>query len=172
MPRTRRSNLRYTILMKIRTATLGDISQLTHLKRPQKEHHVKMFHDNQLKRLKEVENGEALYLIAEEERKIVAHLLLKLKGITTESGYPNMNDLYVLEEKRNFGIGSELVKEAERIVKEKGYSKISVAVNPTLNHRAKALYERLGYKQTESESYLDGVYDGDEDWVIDMVKIL
>lgn len=158
--------------MQIRTATSNDISQLTYLKKPQKEHHVKMFHNNQLNRLDEMEKGKALYLVAEEDNKIIAHLLLKLNGIPTEPGYPNMNDLYVSEEKRNMGIGSELVREAERIIKEKGYSKISLAVNPTLNPKAKALYERFGYHQTATKSYLDGVYDGDEDWVIDMVKEL
>jgi len=162
----------YTVLMNIRVATQNDISQLTYLKKPQKEHHVKMFHDNQIKRLDEMEKGESIYLVIEDDNLIVAHLLLKLQGIPTEPGNPNMNDLYVLEEKRNLGIGSKLVKEAEKIVKEKGFSKISLAVNPTLNPKTITLYERLGYKQTETKSYLDGVYDGNEDWVIDMVKEL
>ena len=101
--------------MNIRVATQNDISQLTHLKKPQKEHHVKMFHDNQIKRLDEMEKGESIYLVIEDDNLIVAHLLLKLQGIPTEPGNPNMNDLYVLEEKRNLGIGSKLVKEAEKI---------------------------------------------------------
>lgn len=158
--------------MKIRTATPDDIPQLTHLKKPQKERHVKMFHDNQIKRLDGMVKEEEIYLVVEDNGQIIAHLLLKLHGIPTEPGYPNMNDLFVLENKRNMGIGSILVKEAEKIVKEKGNSKISLAVNPTINPKAKALYERLGYKQTETKAYLDGVYDGDEDWVIDMVKKL
>jgi hypothetical protein len=38
--------------------------------------------------------------------------------------------------------------------------------------RARALYERLGYVATGENSYLDDVYDGDEDWVIDLEKRL
>lgn len=49
---------------------------------------------------------------------------------------------------------------------------MSLAVNPNLNPKAKMLYERLGYTQTKTALYLDGIYDGDEDWVIDMVKEL
>lgn len=158
--------------MEIRLAKIEDIAQLTHLKKPQKEQHVKMFHDNQIDRLKDMEKGEAIYLVAEEENQIIAHLLLRLNGTTYEPGYPNMNDLYVAQEKRQRGIGSKLVDEAEKIAKEKGYAKISLAVNPTLNPKAKALYEHLGYRQTDTKPYLDGIYDGDEDWVVDMVKNL
>jgi hypothetical protein len=45
-------------------------------------------------------------------------------------------------------------------------------VNPTENVRAKALYERLGYVPTGERSYVDDVYDGHEDWVIDLEKQL
>jgi phosphinothricin acetyltransferase len=158
--------------MNIRRATSQDIEQLTRLKKPQKVHHVKKFHDNQIKRLDDMEKGEAIYLVAEEDGQIIAQLLLKMNGTAYEPDYPNMNDLYVSEEKRGMGIGSKLINEAERIAKEKGYSKVSLAVNPIFNPKAKALYERLGYHRTDTEPYLDGVYDGDEDWVIDMVKNL
>ena len=158
--------------MKLRPATSEDIVQLTQLKKPQKEHHRKIFHENQIKRLKEMGDGEAMYLVVEENNTVTAHIFLKMYGTTSEPDYPNMNDLYVAEEKRNKGLGSKLIREAEKIVQEKGYTKISLAVNPTLNPKAKALYERLGYKQTDTELYLDGIYDGDEDWVIDMVKEL
>lgn len=49
-----------------------------------------------------------------------------MNGIPSEPDYPNMNDLYVSEEKRGIGIGSKLINEAERIVKEKGYSKVGL----------------------------------------------
>ena len=131
-----------------------------------------MFQSNQLERFSAMEKGEVVYLVADDSGKVVGHLLLKLHGIPTEPNFPNMNDIYVLEEMRNIGIGTELIKTAENITKEKGFSKISLAVNPTLNPEALSLYERLWYKQTSTETYLDGVYDGDEDWVVDMVKEL
>jgi hypothetical protein len=45
-------------------------------------------------------------------------------------------------------------------------------VNPTLNGRARRLYERLGYIPTKRAPYLDGEYGGQENWVIDMTKRL
>jgi GNAT superfamily N-acetyltransferase len=158
--------------MNIRRATENDIVQLTELKNPQKEKHREMFHANQLKRLAEMSKDEVIYLVAEEDGQIIAHVLLKMYGIASEPDCPNINDVYVVEGKRNQGVGTKLLHEAERIAKEKGYQKISLAVNPTLNPKAKALYERLGYQQTKTKPYLDGVYDGDEDWVVDMVKEL
>jgi hypothetical protein len=47
-----------------------------------------------------------------------------------------------------------------------------LAVNPLLNVRARRLYERLGYRDTGHPAYVDGVSDGVEDWVIDMVKLV
>ncbi len=158
--------------MKIRPATPADIEELTHLKKPKFERHRHVFHQNQLERLKEMEEGKVVYLVAEESGVLVAHVLLKLNGIPTEPGYPNINDLHVLEERQNKGIGTKLLAEVEAMMQKRGFSKISLAVNPTLNPNAKRLYERLGYKQTKTPPYLDGVYDGDEDWVVDMVKQL
>jgi ribosomal protein S18 acetylase RimI-like enzyme len=48
--------------------------------------------------------------------------------------------------------------------------RIWLAVNPTDNVRAKALYERLGYVHNGGEPYLDGVYGDYEDWVVDLEK--
>ena len=45
-------------------------------------------------------------------------------------------------------------------------------MNPLLNARAKTLYERLGYRDSGRSVYLDGIYDGDADWVIDLMKRL
>lgn len=158
--------------MNIRLATTADIAQLTELKKPQKEEHRKKFFQNQIKRLQEMEEGKVIYLVGEEDGKIIAHLLLQLQGIPTEAGCPNINDLYVSEDVRSKGYGSELLQKAEEIAKEKGFTKISLAVNPTLNPRAKTLYEKLGYQQTDTKPYVDGVYDGVKDWCVDMVKKL
>jgi ribosomal protein S18 acetylase RimI-like enzyme len=158
--------------MKIRTATKDDTPQLIELKNPHNQEHKKIFLDIQTKRIQEMEDGRSVYLVAEKEHVIVGHIYLNLHGTPTEPGYPNMSDLYVAEKDRHQGIGSSLVHEAERITKKKGYQKISLAVNPVLNPKAKVLYEKLGYRQTDTKTYLDGVYDGDEDWVIDMVKEL
>jgi GNAT superfamily N-acetyltransferase len=158
--------------MEIRRATKTDIPQLTQLKKPKSEEYRKIFAENQQKRLCEMEEGKAVYLVAEEDHRLVGHLFLKFYGSQTEPGYPNMQDLYVDESKRSEGIGTYLIYKAEEIAKDNGYIKISLAVNPALNARAKALYEKLGYKQIARKPYIDGVYDGVEDWCVDMVKNL
>lgn len=158
--------------MIIRNATPNDIEPLALLKKPKIERHLNMFRENQINRLDQMAKGEVIYLLAEDNDQIIGHVLLKLSGTETEPGYPDINDLYVLEEKRGQGVGTKLIEAAEIHAKEKGFNKISLAVNPTLNPDAMRLYERLGYKQTETETYLDGVYDGDEDWVVDMTKDL
>ncbi len=158
--------------MKIRIAVHTDILQLTELKKPKTEGYRKKFAENQTKRLQEMDSGRAIYLIAEEDNQIIGHVFVKFYGSQTEPDYPNVQDLYVDEKQRNKGIGTQLIQEAERLAKEKGYKAISLAVNPTLNQQAKELYEKLGYKRTATEPYVDGVYNGVEDWCVDMVKDL
>ena len=73
---------------------------------------------------------------------------------------------------QGLGAGSMLIHSCEETAKQHGYTEIGLGVNPTKNSRAKKLYERLGYRDVGTPSYLDGVYDGVEDWVIDMKKEL
>jgi ribosomal protein S18 acetylase RimI-like enzyme/fructosamine-3-kinase len=158
--------------MLIRFATLSDIPQLSTLKHPKDESHLQVYKKSAEEKILQAQSNDALFLVLEEERKILGQVFLKLTGNETQPGFPNMQDVYVLEKQRGKGLGKKLIEECERISKDKGYKKISVAVNPTLNHRAKFLYERLGYKDTGDSPYLDGVYDGEEDWAIDMVKVI
>ena len=60
----------------------------------------------------------------------------------------------------------------QRVAVELPPAALQVSVNPTQNTRAKALYERLGYSETNHQAYVDGIYSGMEDWVVDMVKEL
>lgn len=158
--------------MTIRKATETDVPQLVELKEPKTEEYRKKFEENQHRRLQEMQQEKAVYLIAEDNSKILGQLFLKLYGSETEPDFPNMQDLYVDAVERGKGIGTQLIHEAEKIAKEKGYAKISLAVNPTLNPKAEALYERLEYHKTDTQPYIDGVYDGVEDWCVDMVKEL
>ena len=56
------------------------------------------------------------------------------------------------------------------MAKERGCDRLGLAVNPDDNPAARRLYERLGYRHDGGEKYLDGVYNGFEDWVIDLEK--
>lgn len=114
--------------------------------------------------------GIAIFLVAEENGKLAGWVYLKFNGKPTHPEYPDMEDLFVGEESRGRGVGSALIAECERRARELGYRKIGMAVNPDLNPKARAFYERLGYRHDGKSSYVDGIYDGVEDWVIDLEK--
>jgi GNAT superfamily N-acetyltransferase len=78
--------------------------------------------------------------------------------------------VWVTESWRGLEVGTALLHFAEKQARTRGCTHIGLAVNPTENPRAKALYERLGYAPTGEEMYVDDVYDGHEDWVIDLEK--
>ena len=123
-------------------------------------------------RLKRQENGEVEFLVLEESGNLVSFGLLKWRGKPSHPEYPDIEDLYTLETERGKGYGSRLISEFERLAKERGYKKIGLAVNPTLNPMAKKLYENHGYHPDGKPAYIDGIYNGTEDWVIDMEKKL
>ena len=149
--------------MNIRLATENDIPQLNQLKQ-------RTDTERYQKRVKDTQEGNAAYLIAAENGEILGHLFLKFYGTPRDPDYPNMEDLFVREDLRGKGLGTKLIKESERIARDKGFNKIGMSVNPTLNPKAKSLYERLGYKDLGRKPRLDGVYDGVEDWCLDMDK--
>lgn len=151
--------------MEIRVATKKDLEQLNHLK-------GRSDTDRYLKRIGKTNEGSADYLVLEENGEILGHVFLKYYGTDKDPDYPNVEDLYIRKDQRGKGLGTKLLEECERLSKEKGFNKIGISVNPTLNQKAVKLYQRLGYKDLGRGQYLDGVYDGTEDWVIDMVKEL
>jgi GNAT superfamily N-acetyltransferase len=110
--------------------------------------------------------------IATVDGEAVAWVVPRWHGKRSNPEWPVMEDLYVKESWRGHGIGTALIHFVEEEARRRGHSKIRIAVNPTRNARARALYERLGYEHTGGPAYLDGVYDGDEDWVIDLEKRL
>jgi GNAT superfamily N-acetyltransferase len=58
---------------------------------------------------------------------------------------PLLNRLEVIAERRNDGIGTQLVEEAERLLADDGCHQVALAVEKT-NVDAARLYERLGYQ--------------------------
>lgn len=98
--------------------------------------------------------------------------LISWQGKETAPTYPDLFDLYVHEDHQSQGIGSQLVQFFEELVAQRGFDRLGLAVNRDENPRALVLYQCLGYYICNDEPYLDGVYDGWEDWVIDMEKML
>lgn len=123
-------------------------------------------------RLERQEKGEVEFLGLEDGGELVSLVLLKWKGKKTHLEYPDIEDLYTKEEKRGNGYATNLLNKCEELVREKGFTKIGLAVNPVENNQALKFYERLGYKITGEDKYIDGIYDGVEDWCVDMEQTI
>ena len=103
---------------------------------------------------------------------VIGWCLVIWSGKKTHPRYPDMQDLYIKSEHRGCGHGTRMIREIERMAVERGYDRIGLTVNPDDNVPARRLYERLGYQHDGRERYIDGVYNGYEDWVIDLEKSL
>ncbi len=151
--------------MQVRLATKQDINALLQI-RPGIT--LDLLNDRLLKQ----ESNQLEYLVCEVNGQLVSHVVLKWLDGPTQRGYPDIEDLYTHSDQRGKGYGTALIAECEMRAKSRGIKKIGLAVNPQLNCPARKLYEKLGYKHTGGAPYVDGVYDGVEDWCIDMVKDL
>ncbi len=149
--------------MIIRPATKSDYSQLTLINDKKTEDVFKQ-------RLKEMEENKVVYLVADERGEVVGHVLLKYYGLPHIPEYPVIEDLAVRLDQRKKGIGSALIKKCEELAKEKGFGKIGIQVNPDRNCPVRIVYEKKSFVDVGNKPYVDGTYDGTEDWVIDMVK--
>jgi len=89
-----------------------------------------------------VEQGST-YLIAWENDEPVGHAHLAWNG--TQLGIPEVQDVYVLPERRGRGIGTLLTRAAEDEARKRGWNAISLSVSQTGNREARRLYESLGY---------------------------
>ena len=93
---------------------------------------------------------------------------------------PQIVDLQVAESQRGHGYGSEFLRTLEGEAAKAGYKQLYIAVEPSNNPRAYALYQRLGYQPLQPEPYLksweftdsEGKIHRGEDWIVDMVKPL
>ena len=100
----------------------------------------------------------------------VGHVLIRWRGssnpavraaMSRRGRHPYLEDLLVHPEFRSRSIGSQLLDAAEREALAHGYRQVGLAV-ALENVRARALYERQGYRDAEigqfasRSSYLDG----------------
>lgn len=152
-------------MVMIRKAEIKDIPHLTGVKSTLSGEHA-------MERIKRQKEGLVEYLVLENEGVVVSFVLLKWHGKSTHPEYPDIEDLFTQEDQRGKGYGTKLIHECERLAKDKGFSKIGLAANPDSNEHARKLYEKLGYSHDGKNSYIDGVYNGVEDWCIDLEKDL
>lgn len=151
--------------MDIRLAIKNDIPQILKMKKATNS-------ERYLKRIEKAEKKEAHYLVVEDNDKILGHVFLKLTGNTRHPEYPEIEDLFVDNALRGQGIGTKLLIECESLAMKECFEKIGLSVNPENNPRAVDLYEKMGFYQIKDSLFIDGVYEGVEDWCVDMVKKL
>ena len=99
--------------------------------------------------LKQFAKKELYLVIAEQDALILGFGVLKLKGTLL----PKLSDLYVKEDYRGNGIGSDLMRYRENIAKSLGHSEIFVSVGPIENPNMIKLIRKHGYEPI-SDPYL------------------
>lgn len=90
--------------------------------------------------------GRRILLVAETLGAVVGQVFVQvdsaLGGGDRRAAY--LYALRVRPEVRNRGIGTDLVREAESILRQRGFTRVLISVAQD-NHAARRLYERLGY---------------------------
>ena len=73
-------------------------------------------------------------------------------------GCPELGDLFVVEHARGRGIGRKLVETAESVVATRGLPQVGLEVTAANPHNAvaRALYERLGYRDAGFGDFISG----------------
>jgi GNAT superfamily N-acetyltransferase len=124
------------------------------------------------------QTGELTVLIADVNQYPVGQIVIHWSGKPAHSEFPDQQSLRVHPAFRGFGLGTCLIKASERLVAAQGYSHVGLSVGVE-NHKARRLYERLGYSVIGTEyedvwSYTDfaGVEIVLREMVLDLVKKL
>ena len=105
-----------------------------------------------LSRLTE-QTGEAgtasTYLVAWDGREPVGHTHIAWTG--THLAIPEIQDVFVLPERRRQGIASQLTQAAEVEARKRGWDRISLSVSLEGNAFARRLYAKLGYVEAPTD---------------------
>ena len=96
-----------------------------------------------LNRLDQHTRERSTYLVAWEGGEPVGHAHIAWNG--THLGLPEIQDVFVLPEKRRLGIATQLTHAAEEEARARGWNRISLSVSQEENVAARHLYEKLGY---------------------------
>jgi GNAT superfamily N-acetyltransferase len=102
-----------------------------------------------LSRLDQQRDEGSTYLIAWEDDRPVGHAHLAWSG--THLGLPEIQDVFVLPERRRRGIASRLTGAAEEEARQRGWDRISLSVSRDQNAAANRLYRQLGYVEAGVE---------------------
>jgi GNAT superfamily N-acetyltransferase len=102
-----------------------------------------------LSRLDQQARDGSTYLIAWEDDRPVGHAHINWEG--THLGVPEIQDVFVVPERRRRGIASELTNAAEDEARRRGWDRISLSVSRDDNPAAAKLYGKLGYVDAGAE---------------------
>ncbi|GBE19609.1 putative acetyltransferase [archaeon BMS3Abin17] len=145
--------------MKIKKATIKDISKVLELSKEFMQEHSKISRyksptsiELRVKEKKkifegDIKSGKGAIFLAKLNKKLIGYVFVlgfipKKVSNTKDFGY--ISDLYILKEFRKKGLAKELISRAEKWLKKSGYKEISLDVN-NFNMKAKRLYNKLGY---------------------------
>ncbi len=137
-------------------------------------------------RLEDASGGQTRYLVAELAGALVGFSTLVFERPTrwADAGrsdqLPCVIDLFICEDLRDQGIGSRFIFFLEDQAQAAGCRQLYLSVDPLGNVPALRLYERLGFRALQAESYRDhweftdanGIRHHGDGWAIDMVKEL
>jgi predicted GNAT family acetyltransferase len=87
--------------------------------------------------------GRQTYFVAWDSGEPVAHACVAWSG--TKLGVPEVQDVFVREDRRRRGIGEVLMRAIERTIAERGHQRVSISYGIE-NPVARALYDKLGYR--------------------------
>jgi GNAT superfamily N-acetyltransferase len=100
-----------------------------------------------LNRLDQYAEDSSTYLIAWEDDRAVGHAHIAWER--THVGVPEIQDIFVVPERRRRGVATALTRAAEDEVRHRGWDRISLSVSSEGNEAARRLYDSLGYRTSE-----------------------
>lgn len=111
---------------------------------------------------------QVTYLVAWHKNQPVGHVVIKwqrppddLIASRLKEPCPHIEDLFVLAEMRSQGIGTQILRYAEELVRLRGYQQVGLSAGAEVDDPARRLYQRLGYceagwgEHTERYEYID-----------------
>jgi GNAT superfamily N-acetyltransferase len=100
-------------------------------------------------RLSEQPGEPSTYLVAWDGEEPVGHAHIAWTG--THLGVPEIQDVFVVPERRRQGIASQLTRAAEAEARTRGWEAISLSVSQEGNQSARRLYAKLGYVEAPTD---------------------
>jgi GNAT superfamily N-acetyltransferase len=96
-----------------------------------------------LSRLDQQRAEGSTYLVAWDDDQPIAHAHIAWVG--THLGVPEVQDVFVVPERRRRGIAAQLMDAAEQEARARGWDSISLSTSQEGNVAARQLYAKLGY---------------------------